>query len=219
MKGHGTKFGRKKEEAIAALLTQRNIEEAARSIGVAPNTLLKWQKLPEFDSAYREARKTAYRQAVARLQQGTSAAATTLLKTLIDPATPASVKVRAAEAIFSRRWASQNAVPPCRLRAGGMCGILPSGAMRAAVARRIHRLEDRFGVAGETGLLMVASRVGLALDADACLQILRECGSVPTGGIPTGSILLVNLLKIPGGLNAAETEKYLRAHGADLCSP
>ena len=30
MKGHGTKFGRKKEEAIAALLTQRNIEEAAR---------------------------------------------------------------------------------------------------------------------------------------------------------------------------------------------
>ena len=42
-----------------------------------------------------------YRQAVARLQQGTSAAATTLLKTLIDPATPASVKVRAAEAIFN----------------------------------------------------------------------------------------------------------------------
>jgi hypothetical protein len=35
------------------------------------------------------------------LQQGTSAAATTLLKTRIDPATPASVKVRAAEAIFN----------------------------------------------------------------------------------------------------------------------
>jgi transposase-like protein len=101
MKGHGTKFGRKKEEAIAALLTQRNIEEAARSIGVAPNTLLKWQKLPEFDAAYRDAHKMAYRQAVARLQQGTSAAASTLLKTLIDPATPPSVKVRAAEAIFN----------------------------------------------------------------------------------------------------------------------
>jgi transposase-like protein len=101
MNGHGSKFGRKKEEAIAALLTQRNIEEAARSIGVAPNTLLKWQKLPEFETAYREARKAAYRQAVARLQQGTSAAATTLLKTLIDPGTPPSVKVRAAEAIFN----------------------------------------------------------------------------------------------------------------------
>ena len=42
MKGHGTKFGRKKEEAIAALLTQRNLDEAAKSIGIAPNTLLKW---------------------------------------------------------------------------------------------------------------------------------------------------------------------------------
>src|SRR5579862_8423363 len=101
MNGHGSKFGRKMEEAIAALLTQRNIEEAARSIGVAPNTLLKWQKLPEFDAAYREARKAAYRQAVARLQQGTSAAAATLLKTLIDPDAPPSVKVRAAEAIFN----------------------------------------------------------------------------------------------------------------------
>jgi hypothetical protein len=47
------------------------------------------------------ARKAAYRQAVARLQQGTSAAATTLLKTLIDPDAPPSVKVRAAEAIFN----------------------------------------------------------------------------------------------------------------------
>ena len=29
MKGHGSKFEQKKEEAIVALLTQRNIEEAA----------------------------------------------------------------------------------------------------------------------------------------------------------------------------------------------
>src|ERR1700689_2073349 len=93
MAGPGAKFGRKKEEAIAALLTQRNIEEAAKSIGIAPNTLLNWMKQPEF--------LTAYRQASARLQQGTSAAATTLLKTLIDANTPASVKVRAAEAIFN----------------------------------------------------------------------------------------------------------------------
>ena len=100
MKGHGTQFGRKKEAAITALLTQRNIEEAARATGVAPNTLLKWLKLPAFQSAYREARRDVFGQAVARLQQGTSAAATTLLKMMIDPATPASVRVRAAEAIF-----------------------------------------------------------------------------------------------------------------------
>jgi len=99
--GHGTKLKRKLEEAVAAMLTQRNIEEAARSIGVSPATLMRWQKLPEFQTAYREARRAAYGQAVARLQQGTSAAATTLLKVLIDPNTPASVRIRAAEAIFN----------------------------------------------------------------------------------------------------------------------
>ena len=40
MKGHGTQFGRKKEAAIAALLTARNFEEAAKTVGIAPNTLL-----------------------------------------------------------------------------------------------------------------------------------------------------------------------------------
>jgi len=101
MKPPGGKFGRKKEEAIAALLTQRNIEEAAKATGIGTNTLLRWLKVPEFQAAYREARRAAFGQAVARLQQGTAAAATTLLKTLIDPGTPPSVRVRAAEAIFN----------------------------------------------------------------------------------------------------------------------
>ena len=101
MVGHGEKFGRKKEDAIAALLTQRNIEEAAKAAGIGANTLLRWLKVPEFQAAYREARRAAFGQSIARLQQGTSAAATTLLKTMIDANTPASVKVRAAEAIFN----------------------------------------------------------------------------------------------------------------------
>ena len=69
MKGHGTKFTRKKEEAIAALLTQRNTEEAAKTIGVAPNTLLRWMKEPEFDAAYRVARRAAFGQSVVRLHK------------------------------------------------------------------------------------------------------------------------------------------------------
>jgi hypothetical protein len=101
MAGHGSKLGRKQEEAIAALLTHRNIEEAAGAAGIGARTLLRWLKIPEFQTAYRQARRDAFGQAVARLQQGTSAAATTLLKTLIDPGTPPSVKVRAAEAIFN----------------------------------------------------------------------------------------------------------------------
>jgi transposase-like protein len=101
MAGHGEKFGRKKEAAIAALLTARNIEEAAKTVGIAPKTLLNWMKVPEFQAEYLEARRAAYSQAVARLQQGATAAATTLLKVMVDQSTPASVKVRAAECVMS----------------------------------------------------------------------------------------------------------------------
>ena len=62
MVGHGSKFDRKKEQAIAALLTQRNIEEAAKSIGIGANALLRWMKEPEFQQAYRDARRQAFGQ-------------------------------------------------------------------------------------------------------------------------------------------------------------
>jgi hypothetical protein len=101
MKAPSGKFNRKKEEAIAALLTQRNIEEAAKVAGIGANTLLRWLKVPEFQTAYRAARREAFGQSIARLQQGTSAAATTLLKLLIEPNTPASVRARVADSIFN----------------------------------------------------------------------------------------------------------------------
>jgi hypothetical protein len=99
--GHGAKYGRKQEEAIAALLIQRNVEEAAKSINVAPKTLIRWMKLPEFQTAYREARRAAFSQSIARLQQGASAAASTLLKIMLDQNSPASTRVRAAECIMN----------------------------------------------------------------------------------------------------------------------
>jgi transposase-like protein len=100
MVGHGTKFGRKKEEAIAALLSQRNLEEAARAIGVVPNTLLRWMKLPEFQAAYREARRAAFGQSIARLQQASGAAVATLLKIMVDSSAPASTRVRDADSVL-----------------------------------------------------------------------------------------------------------------------
>jgi len=101
MKGHGTKFNRKMEAAVAALLTQKNQEEAARAAGISVATLLRWQKLPEFQKAYREARRAAHGQAVARLQHATSAAVSTLLRVMLDPATPASTKVRASDSVLA----------------------------------------------------------------------------------------------------------------------
>jgi hypothetical protein len=100
MTGHGTKYGRRKEEAIAALLSQRTIEEAAKSIGTSPKTLLRWMKVPEFKAAYHEARGQAVSQSNARLQQATTAAATTLLKLMVSPEAPASTRVRAAQCVI-----------------------------------------------------------------------------------------------------------------------
>ena len=100
MAGHGEKLGRKQEEAIAALLSQRNIEEAARAAGVGTRTLIRWLKLPEFRVAYREARRAAFSQSIARLQQASSAAATTLLKIMLDMNAPASTRVRAADSVL-----------------------------------------------------------------------------------------------------------------------
>jgi len=101
MTGHGAKFERKKEEAIAALLTQRNVEEAARAVGIDAKTLLRWMKEPQFDAEYRAARRAAFGQSVARLQQMSVAAASTLGKVMVDPSTPASTKVRAADSVLA----------------------------------------------------------------------------------------------------------------------
>ena len=100
MKGHGAKFSRKKEEAIVALLTQRNVDEAAKSIGISTQTLVRWMQVPEFDEAYRKARRAAFGQATARLQQATSAAVSTLLKIMVDQNVQASTRVRAADSVL-----------------------------------------------------------------------------------------------------------------------
>jgi hypothetical protein len=101
MTGHGAKFGRKREDAIVALLTQRNIEEAAKSVGIGTKTLLRWLKIPEFEAAYRAARTESVRQAIARVQQTTSAAVSTLHRLMVDANTPASVRARVSETILT----------------------------------------------------------------------------------------------------------------------
>ena len=96
----GSKFTRKKEEAIAALLTQRNVEDAAKATGIGLQTMIRWLKVPEFQTEYREARRLAFNQSIARLQQGSTAAVSVLLKVMVDPSTPPSTRVRAADSIL-----------------------------------------------------------------------------------------------------------------------
>ena len=100
MTGHGAKFGRKKEEAIAALLLHPTVEQAARSVNLGTKTLARWMKLPEFEAAYRKARHDAFCKTIARLQHGSSSAVSTLLKIMVDKETPASTRVRAAQSVL-----------------------------------------------------------------------------------------------------------------------
>ena len=95
--GHGSKLNRQKEEAIVALLTNRSIEEAARAARIGSATLVRWLKQEGFNTDFREARRAAFLQAIARLQQVASAAVSLLMKMIADPNAPAAVRVRAAD--------------------------------------------------------------------------------------------------------------------------
>jgi len=101
MADFGKKLGQQKEAAIIALLSQHGIEDAARACNTPPRTLYRWLKDPEFDAAYRVARRTAYGQSIARLQQASTTATTTLLEIMNDPTTAASTRVRAAESVLT----------------------------------------------------------------------------------------------------------------------
>jgi hypothetical protein len=81
------------------------------------------------------------------------------------------------------------------------------------VNRRIRRLENQFGVVDEKQrILLVVCHAGWE-DQDTYIQILRECGFLPTS--PVG---LVNFCNIPAGMNAEGTERFLRERGAEICS-
>jgi hypothetical protein len=101
MSGNVTKLKPKQEEAIIALLTNRSVEDAARSVNVAPRTLYRWLSEPLFDKAYRKARREAFGQGTARLQQASGAAVSSILKIMLDQHAPASTKLRAADMVLS----------------------------------------------------------------------------------------------------------------------
>jgi hypothetical protein len=101
-KGHGSKFERKMEVSIQALLSERNIEEDARVVGIGKGTLYRWMKNPEFAAAYLEARRAVVAQSNARLQRAASVAVSLLLNIMVDLNQPGATRVRAAEIVLDR---------------------------------------------------------------------------------------------------------------------
>jgi hypothetical protein len=58
-------------------------------------------KEPEFDAAYRQAKRAAFSQSIARMHKVSSAAVSTLGKIMVDANSPASTRVRAADSILN----------------------------------------------------------------------------------------------------------------------
>jgi len=73
--------------------------KAAIALGISEATLLR-RLTPAFQDLLRQARRDAFSRAVARLQQASSAAVTTLLRIMCDGKSPASSQVRAALSVM-----------------------------------------------------------------------------------------------------------------------
>jgi hypothetical protein len=102
MLGRGARFEHRMEPAVAALLSHRNVEDAARAVGIGVNTLRRWMQVPEFQAACREARHKILSQAIEQLQTAAGAAAKTVLKIMVDPTVPAGIRLRAAEIVLEQ---------------------------------------------------------------------------------------------------------------------
>jgi hypothetical protein len=99
-RGHGDKLSRTQEKAIAALLSTSTIGEAAKACGVNDATLWRWLQLPDFQAAYRAARRQVVERAVSELQAATGEAVEALKRNLHceNPA----VEIRAAQIILEQ---------------------------------------------------------------------------------------------------------------------
>ena len=85
----------RRQQLILAMMLQPTVEAAAGAVGISRVTAC-LTKTPEFRQEFLEACRTAVAQSLGRLQQGTAAAASTLLRIMVDPKQPAGSRVRAA---------------------------------------------------------------------------------------------------------------------------
>jgi hypothetical protein len=100
MAENGSKKDRLWAKAVAALLTEPTLEQAALAVGTTEKTLRRWMTDEAFLQQYRLARQQLVEGAIARIQSATGRALDTLLRNLTC-GKPAA-EVRAAVAILDR---------------------------------------------------------------------------------------------------------------------
>ena len=96
--GQAGKRERLEDRALAALLSEPTIVQAATRAGVSESTLLRWLQETQFQARYRTARRQVVEQAVSRLQQATTDAVDALSRNM-QCGVPAS-EIAAAKAVL-----------------------------------------------------------------------------------------------------------------------
>jgi hypothetical protein len=90
-----------RQQLVLAMLQQPSLEKAATAAQISTATAWRINQTPEFQREYRKARREAYGQAMARLEQSSSAAVNTLLRVLTEPQHSAATRIRAAECVLN----------------------------------------------------------------------------------------------------------------------
>ena len=98
--GHGEKRTRKRDLAIAALMTERTFAAAADKAGVSKSTMARWSKDPEFRAVYLDECRRVKDQCTADLVSA-SVEAVASLRRNVQCGEPA-VEVRAATVLLDR---------------------------------------------------------------------------------------------------------------------
>lgn len=93
-------LGPAQHRAVIALLEHPTVKDAAEAAGVHKATMYRWLQQPEFQAAYREARREAVSQVTARLQQISGEAVEALREIVGDRSQQGASRVGAARCIL-----------------------------------------------------------------------------------------------------------------------
>jgi transposase-like protein len=137
-RGHGEKFSRQQEAAVAALLTEPTYAAAARKVGLSESTLYRWMQKPAFRTACQAAQRELVVGAVHRLRSGTGQAVETLLA-VARKGRREGDRVRAANALLDHAF-RMTSDEPNRDAAGSETPFVPADVV-TLLASRLRQLD------------------------------------------------------------------------------
>ncbi len=90
----------KQSKILQALMSNFTIQDAAKSLGISPNTIYIALRDETFAQAYKEARHKAVEHSITMLSRASSLAVTRLIETMENPQEKSSVRLSAAKSIL-----------------------------------------------------------------------------------------------------------------------